>query len=88
MLTDKEAVVLDLMQTEDLLGIGNWEEIIKSLVAKGYARRIGELHYRSTPAGQEAFETFQDAELLKVMAGRAVRDEGPVIEGEIMDGEE
>ena len=86
MLTDREAVVLELMQTEDLLAIGNWKEIIEALETKGYARRIGELHYRSTPAGREAFEAFEEGELRKALAGRRrVADEGVVIDGEIIE---
>lgn len=63
MLTDKEVSCLEIMQTDDMLAIGNWQPIIESLVAKGYARHVTGKFYRSTPAGQAAFDAMEDDQM-------------------------
>ena len=73
MLTDKEATVLEIMRTDDMLAIGNWQPIIESLVVKGYARHIAGLFHGPTPDGLAALRKFERDELT------------PVIEGEVVD---
>jgi hypothetical protein len=87
MITDREAVALEIMRTDDLMAVGHWEETIKSLVAKGYARQVTGVWHRSTPAGQEAFEAFEAGELAAVLGAQKPADDfdGLTIEGEAED---
>ena len=87
MITDREAVALEMMSTDDLMAVGHWEDTIKSLVAKGYARQVTGVWHRSTPAGQEAFEAFEAGELaaMKTEKRRVDDFDGATIEGEVED---
>jgi hypothetical protein len=87
MITDREAVALEVMQTDDLMAVGHWQDTIKSLVAKGYARQVAGVWHRSTPAGQEAFEAFEAGELAAMRAVQKPADDfdGLTIEGEAED---
>lgn len=62
-LTDKEASCLEIMQTDDMLAIGNWQPIVESLVAKGYAQHVTGKFYRSTSDGQAAFAAMEDGQM-------------------------
>ena len=84
MLTTQEAACLDIMQTDDMLAIGNWEEVIQSLVAKGYARLVTGQWYGPTEAGLKAMDEHDTNEMRALVAEHNARV-GPVIEGEAED---
>jgi predicted transcriptional regulator len=72
-LSDPEAVCLDIMQTDDMLAIGNWEEPIKSLAAKGYARHVTGQFYGITPEGLKALDTFETEQMRGMVAEHNAR---------------
>lgn len=87
MISDREAVALEVMATDDLMALGEWKATLESLEKKGYVRHLTGLFYRRTPAGDEAFAAFEEAEMRAVMGAKKPVDEfeGVTIEGEAED---
>ena len=84
-LSDKEAVCLDIMQTDDMLCVGDWAPFIEALVAQGYAKHVTGQWYGITPEGREAFAAFENREMAGMIAehNAQVRErQSPTIDGE------
>jgi predicted transcriptional regulator len=88
MLTTQEAACLDIMQTEDMLAIGNWAPVVQSLVDKGLARHVEGQMYGITAEGMKALDDLETEEMRGMIAehnARVVQNReriGPIIEGE------
>ena len=86
-LTAQQSACLDIMQTDDMLAIGNWEEVILSLVAKGYARHLTGQYYRITDAGLAALDQ-QETDEMRAMVATHNAAVGVVIDGEAKEVDE
>ena len=72
MLTDDEAVAMEILSHEDMLAIGRWKDVIKGLASRGLCVPVLDQWHRITPAGIVAFEAYERAQYAPVIEGESV----------------